>query len=424
VSLLTLPQDDLMARIAGISGQNVDACYQCGRCTAACPFSFSPQRVIRHLQLGQVDRAVSLETVRSCASCFACTAVCPKGIDPARIIRALREVSSERHGPPWRGWLFANNDRLARMGSRLAPVSNWMLRAPGAGLAEQFGLGIHRKRRVPRFARSTFPAWFRGRTPIGDGRRGAVLLFHDTFMDYNHPETGIAATELLELAGFRVELTDTVCCGRPMISKGFLDSAREHARSNVERLHRRAAEGLPVVGCEPSCLLALRSEYPELLRGTDLAEKAATVARRCVLLDELLLPLARRGDLGIRFEGRGPVLFHAHCQQKAFGSPGAGLALLGLAGYDPEAVDTACCGMAGAFGYEREHFGLSRAQGERELFPAVRAHPEARVVVTGMSCRHQIQDFTGRRVQHLAEALRDAVAEDPGQDQGPAAGRP
>lgn len=408
------PQDDLVARVAELSGQNVYACYQCGKCTAGCPFGFEPQRVLRLLQLGEVEQALELESVRSCAGCFTCTAACPKGVDPARIVRALRLLTPGRKPHRLRSRLFASNDRLSRLGSRFAPLSNWLLRAPGAGLVAQLTLGIHRKRSLPPFVRHTFPEWFAARTPLGDGHRGPVLLFHDTYMDYNHPETGIAATELLELAGFRVELTDTVCCGRPMISKGFLDQAREQARTNVERLAERAAEGVFVVGCEPSCLLALRDEYPELLGGTDLEEQAELVARQSVLIDEFLVPLAEQGELELSFDGdRGPVLFHAHCQQKAFAAPGASLALLRLAGYDAELVNTGCCGMAGAFGYEKEHYGVSKAAGERELFPAVRAHPDAGVVVCGVSCRHQIEQFTGRRPKHVAQALRDALAENP-----------
>lgn len=411
LSAVLAPQDDLVARVADLSAHNVYACYQCGRCTAACPFSFSPQQVVRRVQLGQVDQALAAESVWSCASCFTCTAACPKDVDPARIMRALRELSPGGHGNRRRAWLFANNHRLARIGSRIAPVSNWLLGAPGAGLIAHYGLGIHRERSLPMYIRRPFPEWFRTRTPLGDGHRGTVLLFHDTFMDYNHPETGIAATELLELAGFTVELTDTVCCGRPMISKDFTGRAREHARVNVNRLHPRVAEGAFVVGCEPSCLLALRSEYPELLRGTELEAQARAVARQSLLLDEFLMPLAERGELELSFAGSGAVLFHGHCHQKAYGMPGASLALLRLAGYQTEFVNTACCGMAGAFGYEKEHYEASWAAGERELFPAVRAHPEAQVVVAGVSCRHQIEHFTGRHTRHVAQALRDAVAQ-------------
>lgn len=415
-SAVLAPQDDLVARIAALSGHDVYACYQCGRCTAACPFAYSPQQVIRHLQLGQVDEALAMESTWSCAGCFTCTQACPKGVDPARIMRALRELFPDGHGPRQRAWLFANNHRLARAGSRLAPVSNWFLSVPGAHLVAHYGLGIHRARSLPPFARRSFTEWFRTRTPLSDGHRGTVFLFHDTFMDYNHPETGIAATELLELAGFEVRLTDTVCCGRPMISKGFSAQARAHARINVERLSPLAAEGFFIVGCEPSCLLTLRGEYPELLRGTEFEQQAQAVARQSVLLDEFLAELADHGELELSFAGSGRILFHAHCHQKAYGTPGTSLALLRLAGYDAQLVNTTCCGMAGAFGYEKEHYQASRAAGEQELFPAVRAHPEAQVVVTGVSCRHQIEHFTGRGARHIAQVLRDAVTSEPASD--------
>jgi len=440
-SLLSLRgENELVKEVAALSGQNLYACYQCGKCTAGCPFSFGPQQVVRYLQLGDVAGALAFDAVRECAGCLTCTAACPKGVDPVRIMKALRALAPERlaafggdasatdgagrrrgsasrakpHGSRRRAWLIANNHRLARLGSTLAPLSNWPLRLPGAGLAAHYLLGIHRARSLPPFARPSFPAWFRRRTPLGDGHRGTVLLFHDTFMDYNFPETGIAATELLEKAGFRVELTDTVCCGRPMISKGFTRRAESQARVNVARLYEHARDGVYIVGCEPSCLLVLRDEYPQLLREAELAEQARVVARQALLLDEFLAMLSERGELELTFDqvppGGRPALFHAHCHQKALASPAKSLDLLRLAGYETELVNAACCGMAGAFGYEKEHYELSRAAGERGVFPAVRAHPEAEVVVMGVSCRQQIQHFTGRQTRHLAQALRDAAA--------------
>lgn len=404
---------DLAARVAELSGQNLFACYQCGRCTAGCPFGFSPQRVVRHLQLGQLEAAAALDSAWNCAGCFTCVAACPKGVDPARIMRAVKKLADGKHGHRRRSWLIANNHRLARLGSATAPVSNWLLQAPGVGLVNQALLGIHRKRGLPPFAAQTFPEWFATHEPAGDGHRGRVLLFHDTFMDYNVPDFGIASTELLEKAGFRVELTNSVCCGRPMISKGFYEQAAGQARTNVRQLAEQLDEGGYVVGCESSCLLTIRDEYPELVGDPDLRERAREVAKRSLLIDEFLAMLHRQGELELEFEapanGDRAVVFHAHCHQKAYGNPDASLELLRLAGYDAELVNTGCCGMAGAFGYEQEHYELSRAAGERELFPAVRAAPEADVVVMGISCRQQIEHFTGRQAKHLAQALRDAA---------------
>lgn len=424
----TLPpprESDALSRLSALSGQNVYACYQCGKCTAGCPFSFSPQQVVRRLQLGQVADAAALDTVWNCASCMTCTANCPKGVDPARIMRALRSLPCDddpdatgngaqaHHGNRRRAWMVANNHRLARVGSRLAPMSNWLLKTPGAGWAMERLMGVHHERPLPTFARPTFPAWFARHAPYGDGRRGTVLLFHDTFMDFNFPEAGIAATELMERAGFRVELTNTVCCGRPMISKGFVDKARDHARTNIDRLHQHATNGTYIVGCEPSCLLTLRSEYPELMRGTDWEERAAAVASKTMLIDEFLLHLKECGELDLTFPGPDPdrrrVLFHAHCHQKAFATPDTSLELLRLAGYDAELANADCCGMAGSFGYEKEHYELSRAAGERGLLPAVRAREDADIVVLGVSCRQQVEHFTGRTTHHLAEMVRDAA---------------
>jgi Fe-S oxidoreductase len=302
---------------------------------------------------------------------------------------------------------------LSQEAYRLAPLSNWALNLPGSGLVADYLLGIHRARSLPAFARPTFPDWFRRHVPAGDGSRGTVVLFHDTFMDFNYPPTGIAVTEILEKAGFRVELADMVCCGRPMISKGLLSQAAMHARLNVTRLYEHARRSVPIVGCEPSCLLALRDDYPELVEGRELREKARVVARQALLIDEFLGMLNAKGELGLTFrEAEGDereVLFHAHCHQKALAAPALSVELLRLAGYRAEMADAACCGMAGAYGYEKEHYEASWAAGERGLFPLIRARAEAQVAVMGTSCRQQIEHFIGRRPRHVVELLREAL---------------
>ncbi|MBI4012005.1 MAG: 4Fe-4S dicluster domain-containing protein [Candidatus Rokubacteria bacterium] len=433
-------ETDLLRTIEERSRQNVYACYQCGKCTAGCPFSLAPQQVMRLLQLQQVEGALGHGTTWDCAGCLTCASACPKSVSPARIHRTLRtlhllagesaagnghgraEVNGQpaldryyrAHARPLRTYVFANIHRLSRVGSALAPLSNWALNLPGAKLVAARVLGIHKARSLPAFVRATFPDWFRGHTPLGDGHRGPVLLFHDTFMDFNYPRTGIAVTELLEKAGFRVELADMVCCGRPMISKGLLSQAAEQARINVTRLYEHARKSVYIVGCEPSCLLTLREEYPELVPEGELREKARVVARQALLIDEFLGMLDAKGELALTFrepEGNGrDVLFHGHCHQKALAAPARSVELLRLAGYRAEMVDAACCGMAGAFGYEKEHYEASRAAGERGLFPAIRAHAEAQVAVMGTSCRQQVEHFTGRRARHVVELLREAVA--------------
>ena len=429
------------------SEQNLWACYQCGMCTSDCPFSLTPNLVVRQLQLGNLEAARALATTWECASCYTCQTDCPKGVSPARLMKALRDLDGkvpralvavaggfgasgrlatlsmvQLRGPGLRGQLgermaavrarlLANMPQFFRIGSRFVPLSNWLLQIPGVRLAAHAVLGLHRSRPLPPLAAETFPRWFARHQPAGDGHRGRVVLFHDTAMDFNYPRVGQATTELLEKAGFRVELTATGCCGRPAISKGVHDVAEKCARTNIPRLYQQVRDGDAwIVGAEPSCLLTLRDEYLHL--APELHEQARVVAARTVLIDEFLALLHQRGELELHFKeanGRKPVLFHGHCHQKAFASPLKGLRLLELAGYSAELINAACCGMAGAYGYEREHYEPSRTAGERALFPALRANPDADVVIMGVSCRQQIEHFLGRPVRHLVEALRDAV---------------
>ena len=353
-----------------------------------------------------------------CLECKGCKAECPSNVDMAKLKYEFLSGYYKKHRIPLRARLFADIARVNRWSARLGPLANLgMANSLTRWVLHSF-LGIHRKRRLPSLATQSFPDWFRKRPappsmvplagePQRRGDLGQVVLFHDTFMDYNEPQVGRAAVELLEAAGFQVVLADQVCCGRPMISKGMLERARDHARANVDQLYPYAEAGVPIVGCEPSCLLTIRDEYPDLLRD----DKARAVADHAMLIDEFLVKLKGEGRLGLRFkETPERVLLHGHCHQKALVGTEPSLAALRLVpGLQVEEINSGCCGMAGAFGYEREHYDLSMAIGEQKLFPAVRAAPEARVAITGFSCRHQLQDGTGRRAQHVAEVLREAL---------------
>jgi len=275
---------------------------------------------------------------------------------------------------------------------------------PGGGCQT---LGIASGRPLPRLASETFTAWFARHAHPAAAPRGEVVLFDDTFTTYNAPEIGRAAVELLEAAGYRVVLVDKKCCGRPLISKGLLAEAREHAAWNVARLHPYAARGVAIVGLEPSCLLTLRDEAVDLVR----TDAARAVARQSFLLEEFLLRERGQG-LALRFSGDGrKALLHGHCHQKALVGTGPTVAALRWAGFEVTEVDSGCCGMAGSFGFEREHYDLSVALGNRRLAPAVKAAPAGTVLVApGISCRQQIDHLTGRRALHPAEVLREALA--------------
>jgi Fe-S oxidoreductase len=204
-----------------------------------------------------------------------------------------------------------------------------------------------------------------------------------------------------------VVLIDRKCCGRPLISKGMLGEAREHAAWNVERLAPYARRGVPIVGLEPSCLLTLRDETVELVRTDD----ARAVARQSFLFEEFLVRERGRGlELSFRENGR-KALLHGHCHQKALVGTAPTVAALRWAGFEVQEIDSGCCGMAGSFGFEREHYDISVALGNRRLAPAVKAAAaETEIVAPGISCRQQIQHLAGRRAKHPAEVLHESLS--------------
>ena len=345
-----------------------------------------------------------------CLECKACKAECESGVDMAKLKYEFLNRYQERHGVPLRSRLFGNINALNRLGSRYAPMTNWIA---GNGLGKALVsalLGISSRRQQPRFARQSLPDWFaqRDRSRLSAAKFGAVALYNDTFMNYNYPEIGIAAVELLEAAGYEVQLVNGGCCGRPMISKGMLDQARELARSNIAGLYDYARQGIPIVGCEPSCLLTLRDEYPEFVP----EEQARVVAENSFLIDEFLAKAKSDDRLDLTFKDvEKRVLFHGHCHQKAMVGTEHSLAALRLVpGYEVELINAGCCGMAGSFGFEKEHYDISMQIGGLALFPSIESKPDWEVAVMGVSCRQQVEHGTGRKARHLVEMLRDAVA--------------
>ena len=309
--------------------------------------------------------------------------------------------------------------------------------APVRRLLEKV-LGISSKRTLPRFAAQPFTRWFAERAAAGSGggplaaaprtappaqlnggvptagsstAARSVVLFNDTFNTYNDPEVAIAAVEVLEAAGYRVVLPGHWCCGRPMVSKGLVEQARAAARTTVDKLHPLVAQGMPVVGLEPSCILTLKDEYLSLLPGD---AKARAVADAVWTFEEFVAAEAEAGRFAPQFRPEaGRVLLHGHCHQKALVGTGPSHRALELAGYTVDEVDSGCCGMAGSFGYEAEHLEVSLAMAERRLLPAVRAAGEATVIAAaGTSCRHQIAHGCTREALHPAQILRNALVAD------------
>ncbi len=346
------------------------------------------------------------EVMDLCLECKGCKAECPANVDMAKMKYEFLYHYYKANGLPLRNRLFGHIARLNALGARAPGLVNWISnRSVNRWLLEKIA-GIDRRRPLPALAPETFTDWFARHAAPPRAPRGEVVLFHDTFLTYNVPEIGRAAVQLLETAGYRVVLVDRKCCGRPAISKGMLDEARELARWNVARLHPYAARGVGIVGLEPSCLLTARDEWVDLLR----TDEARTVARQSLLLEEFLMRERRQG-LTLPFAGNGrKALLHGHCHQKAMVGTAPTVAALTWAGFEVTEVDSGCCGMAGSFGFEREHYELSTWLGNRRLAPAVKAaSADTDVVAPGMSCRQQIDHLTGRRAQHPAEALWSAL---------------
>ena len=360
------------------------------------------------------------EALDLCLECKGCKAECDSGVDMAKLKYEFLDQYYQANPRPLRNRVFANINRVNRIGARFAPFSNWAGGSPLGKLLLRSVLGVHQRRALPEFRRDTFPKWFAGRQVSGQGSvdveahgekpvdGNTVVLFNDTFMNYNYPEVGKAAVEVLEAAGFKVQLANGACCGRPMISKGLLGDATECARHNVDLLHPVAQRGVPIVGCEPSCVLTFRDEYPDLLKD----DKSRAVAGQVYMIDEFLTKLQNEGRLNLKLaEVSKKILFHGHCHQKAAMGTTPSLNTLRLVpGLQVDPVNSGCCGMAGSFGFEKEHYDLSMQIGHQALFPAVNAKDEEwEVAVTGVSCRQQIEHGTGRRARHIVEVLRDAL---------------
>ncbi len=341
-----------------------------------------------------------------CLECKGCKAECPANVDMAKLKYEFLARYHEAHGYPLRARLFGNIHALSRAGTRAAPLSTWMTQLAPVRWALERVAGIDRRRPLPPFARQTFDAWWNAHAGRRNGQdegtsRPKVVLYADTFMRFNYPEIGRATVTLLEGLGYEVIVPPVTCCGRPMISKGLLQTAKEHAQANLETLLPFAQAGVPIVGCEPSCILTFRDEVPDLFPGPD----AQLLAGHTFLVDEFLHRHIHDHGWPAPPTGR-KVLLHGHCHQKAMVSTRPAVGVLRAAGFDVEEVDSGCCGMAGSFGFEREHYDISMAIGERRLLPAVRRlPPETEVVAMGVSCRQQIAHGTGRRAKHLVELL-------------------
>lgn len=340
-----------------------------------------------------------------CVGCKGCKRECPTGVDMAKMKTEVMYHYRQAHGLSLRDRLVAYLPRYAPWVSRVGALANLRDKIPGLPQLSEALLGLSAKRSLPPWHRDVF----RGEGSAGEGSAGEVVLFADTFNTYFEPDNARAALKVLKAGGYQVTVvtpTDgrPLCCGRTFLAGGLLDQAKAEAQRTLDALLPYAQRGVPVVGLEPSCLFTLRDEFPALLPG----ESSRQLAEHALLFEEFLAREHRADKLKLPLRPRpGKALLHGHCHQKAFGAMGAVEQILRLVPeLEVNVIDSSCCGMAGAFGYEAEHYEVSMAMGELSLLPAVRgADAETLIVADGTSCRHQIHDGTQRQALHVAQVL-------------------
>ncbi len=362
------------------------------------------------------------EALDKCLACKGCKAECPSSVDMAKLKYEVEQYiyTLRGHHRPVRDYLFGYIDQLAKAGHLITPLGNLVITHPIlAGFREKM-FGISRYRRLPTLSQRSFhqqAGKLLSRQPDSQ-----CILLMDAFNEFFYPQVGMDAVRVLNTLGIGVKLLKTIGAGRPLISKGFLAQARKHALRLLDEIDAvDPTRTLPVIGLEPSEIYTLKDEFMDLLPQDP---RASMLATRAFMMDELLLRPGKNGERYIsKFsrdanrDNRTEVLFHGHCYQKAQppatdGLPvgvEASVKVLELAGYAVKVIDDGCCGMAGAFGYEREHYQLSRQVGELSLMPAINENPQALISAAGISCQAQIQDGTGRKAWHPISLVAQAI---------------
>ena len=349
-----------------------------------------------------------------CLSCKGCKSECPSNVDMARLKAEWQQHYDDARGVPFRSRVIAGFARSMRLAALAPRLHNWVVTAPLTSRWLKRMAGFAPMRSLPVLPPYTLAAWHRRhanlQVPFSNGR---VHLFCDEFTNFHDAETGAKAVQLLNRLGYEVVIPRHTDSGRAHLSKGLVRAAREFATGNVTLLKDIISAGSPLIGLEPSAILGFRDEYPDLVP-PHLQEAARKLAANALLFEEFV---AREADAGrvrsgsFRSENR-RIMLHGHCHQKALSSLNASVRTLELPkGHKVQLIPSGCCGMAGSFGYEAEHFDLSQQIGELVLFPAVRAAPPDTIIAAaGTSCRHQIKDGTGRLALHPAEVLFNALA--------------
>jgi FAD/FMN-containing dehydrogenase/Fe-S oxidoreductase len=363
------------------------------------------------------DHREIYEVMDLCLSCKGCKSECPSNVDVAKLKAEFLQHWYDANGAPMRAHLIARFTTLSRLGMLAPGLYNLVMTHPVLSRMVKRISGFAQGRSLPTLSGHSLRAWFRRhlqeRKPGQAFPNGHVYLFCDEFTNYNDAHIGRKAILLLERLGYEVRMPDHEESGRTWLSKGFVRKAKGIANRNIESLSGLVTEDAPLVGIEPSAILAFRDEYPDLATDANL-DNSRRLAGLSFLFDEFITREVQKGriDAGLFTDSPREVLLHGHCQQKAVGDLSATVRMLSLPrGYKVSTIPSGCCGMAGSFGYEAEHFDISNRIGELVLLPAVRkAAPDTIIAAPGTSCRHQVKDGTGRQALHPVEVLWDALA--------------
>jgi Fe-S oxidoreductase len=348
------------------------------------------------------------QTLDLCLSCQACSNECPSAVDMSKLKAEFLNSYYQVRGLPFRNWFFAHIGEISPLARLFSPIVNLILRSP---LSRILGLiGIHPERKLPLFAKQTFTEWYFGRSleatsPVNE----QAVFFYDTYLEYNYPHIGKALIKICEKVGVDlIVLKEKVDSGRPAYSNGVLEKAQNLAKRNITLLTPYAEKGIPIIGCEPTVMVMLKKEYPDLVPGRE----ADTISKVAVLAEDFLLEELNLSQVELGFNGDPlQILYHGHCQQKAnFGTARVLELLRMIPGSNVEEIEAGCCGMAGAFGYEKEHYQLSLEIAELGLAPQIRkAKEESIICASGTSCREQIVHTTNREALHPLEVFARAL---------------
>ncbi len=362
------------------------------------------------VQENRFDHQEIKEVYDLCLACKGCKGECPSNVDVAKLKMEFLQQYHDVHGVPLRSWLVGNFSKMTGLASYVPWAYNVIFKnAPLRRIANRM-VGFHPDRTMPLLHGETLKGWFKKQPKTTSEKK--VYLFCDEFTNYSDVEIGKKAILTLQKLGYEVEIPDHAPSGRPQLSKGLLKDAKKIAEQNVKALKDLISHDTPLVGIEPSAILTFRDEYPDLVSDA-LVEDAKALAQNALQFDEFI---AREIDLKkisstLFTKEKRTIKLHGHCQQKAIASMVPTKKMLSLPeNYTVQLIPSGCCGMAGSFGYEAEHYDLSMQIGELVLFPAVRHQPDEVIIAApGTSCRHQIHDGTGRRALHPAEILWEAL---------------